>query len=149
VYELEFSSGRSCLLDMDGCCVHFISGTVCTHGSEQYLDTGNTMLAHPLGVMAPKRTWLCGVACRIRHHSPRSAACGGEKEDETHWLIANLMACLLPTSSGGLKMRTGCNAHASKIGQPCITPRNCGLCRSWRSSWIVSIYIHDRGLASK
>jgi hypothetical protein len=41
----------------------------------------------------------------------------GEKELETRWQIANLMVCLLPTSSGGFQLRTGLSTKAGKIGQ--------------------------------
>jgi hypothetical protein len=52
VHELGFPNRRPCPLDMDGCSVHVISGTVCTLGRVQDLDAGTAMLAHPLGVMA-------------------------------------------------------------------------------------------------
>jgi hypothetical protein len=52
VHELGVSNRRPCPLDMDGCSVQVISGTVCTLGGVQDLDAGTAMLAHPVGVMA-------------------------------------------------------------------------------------------------
>jgi hypothetical protein len=49
VHDLGFSNSRPCLLDMDGCSVHAISGTVCTLGRVQDLGAGTAMLARPLG----------------------------------------------------------------------------------------------------
>jgi hypothetical protein len=52
VHKLGLSNRRPCPLDMDGCSVHVISGTVCTLGRVQDVDAGTTMVARPLGVMA-------------------------------------------------------------------------------------------------
>jgi hypothetical protein len=52
-----------------------------------------------------------------RHLSHAGDGQWRSEELETRWLIANLVACLLPISSGGFQLRIGRSAHASKIGQ--------------------------------
>jgi hypothetical protein len=68
VHELGFSNSRPCLLDIDGCSVHAISGTVCTLGRVQDLGAGTATLARPLGVMERQEGKI--VWCSLQGTAP-------------------------------------------------------------------------------
>jgi hypothetical protein len=84
---------------MDGCSVDAVSGTACTLCRVQDLDVGAAVLAHSLGVMARQEELVAWHGLQDRHLSHAGDGQCRRVELEIRWLIANLMACILPTSS--------------------------------------------------
>jgi hypothetical protein len=84
---------------MDGCSVDVVSGTACTLCRVQDLDVGAAVLAHSLGVMARQEELVARHGLQDRHLSHAGDGQWRKEELETRWLIANLMACISPTSS--------------------------------------------------
>jgi hypothetical protein len=84
---------------MDGCSVDVVSGTACTLCRVQDLDVGAAVLAHSLGVMARQEELVAWHGLKDRYLSHAGDGQWRRDELETRWLIANLMACISPTSS--------------------------------------------------
>jgi hypothetical protein len=84
---------------MDGCSVDVVSGTACTLCRVQDLDVGAAVLAHSLGVMARQEELVAWHGLQGRHLSHAGDRQWRREVLETRWLIANLMACISPTSS--------------------------------------------------
>jgi hypothetical protein len=79
--------------------VDVVSGTACILCRVQDLDVGAAVLALSLGVMARQEELVSWHGLQDRH---LSHTCDGQwrrEKLETRWLIANLMACISPTSS--------------------------------------------------
>jgi hypothetical protein len=87
------------VVDMDGCSVDVVYGTACSLCRVQDLDVGAAVLAHSLGVMARQEELVAWRGLKDRHLSLTGDSQRGREELETRWLIANLMACISPTSS--------------------------------------------------
>jgi hypothetical protein len=86
-------------VDMDVCSVDVVSGTSCTLSRVQDLDVGAAVLAHSLGIMARQEELVAWRGLQDRHVSHSSDGHWRRDKLETRWLIANLMACILLTSS--------------------------------------------------
>jgi hypothetical protein len=87
------------VVDMDGCSVDVVSGTACTLCRVQALDVGAAVLSHSLGVMARQEELVMWRGLQDRHLAHAGDGQWRREELETRWLIANLMACILPTLS--------------------------------------------------
>jgi hypothetical protein len=87
------------VVDMDGCSVDVVSGTACTMCRVQDLDVGAAVLAHSLGVMARQEEFVAWRGLQDRHLYHTGDGQWRSDELETRWPIANLMACISPTSS--------------------------------------------------
>jgi hypothetical protein len=72
--------------------------SACTLCRVQDLDVGAAVFAHLLGVMA-RQELVAWRDLQDRHLSHAGDGQYRREELETHWLIANLMACSSPTSS--------------------------------------------------
>jgi hypothetical protein len=84
---------------MDGCSVGVVSGTACTLCRVHDLDVGATVLAQSLGAMARQEELVAWHGLQDRYLSHAGDGQSRREELETRWLIANLMACISPTSS--------------------------------------------------
>jgi hypothetical protein len=84
---------------MDGCSVDVVSGTACILGRVQDMDVGAAVLAHSLGVMARLKELVAWHGLQDRHLSHAGDGQWRREELDPPWLIANLMACISPTSS--------------------------------------------------
>jgi hypothetical protein len=84
---------------MDGCSVDVVSGTACTLCRVQDLHVGAAVLAYSLGVMARQEELVAWHGLQDRHLSHAGDGQWRREELETRWLIANLMACISPTSA--------------------------------------------------
>jgi hypothetical protein len=83
---------------MDGCSVDVVFGTAGTLCRVQDLDVGAAVLAHSLVVMARQEELVAWHSLQDRHLSHVGDGKWRREELETRWLIANLMACISPTS---------------------------------------------------
>jgi hypothetical protein len=79
--------------------VDVVSGTACTLCRVQDLDVGAAVLARSLGVMTRQEELVAWHGLQDRHLSHAGDGQWMREELETRWLIANLMACISPTSS--------------------------------------------------
>jgi hypothetical protein len=84
---------------MDGCSADVVSGTACTLCKMQDPDVGAAVLVNSLGVMARQEELVAWHSLQDRHLSHAGDGQSRREELETRWLIANLMACISPTSS--------------------------------------------------
>jgi hypothetical protein len=78
--------------------VDVVSGTACTLCRVQDLDAGASVLALSLGVMARQEELVAWHGLQDQHLSHAGDGQWRREELETRWLIANLMACISPTS---------------------------------------------------
>jgi hypothetical protein len=78
--------------------VDVVFGTACTLCRVQDLDVGAAVLAHSLGVMARQEELVARHSMLDRHLSHAGDGQWRREELKTRWLIANLMACISPTS---------------------------------------------------